>query len=337
MDQGATEQGTDSERRHARRRRMKRPVRLAASLAVVLGVAAAVAACEPTPVTCGGRTATIAGTVGNDTLVGTEGDDVIAGLGGNDAIRGLGGNDVICGDADVAGSDAIDGGLGNDWVSYDQSLSGGPLDLAAGTAQVQGTDTLTGIENVQGSPAADTLRGDAAANRFILEGSDTVEGRNGNDVFDAVPGCAGGASCNISLSYESAPAAVTVDVNGRTATGGAGNDTYSFTPFALLGSAFGDTLTCATTADRCDIYAGGGADVLTGTPGDDILGGGLGNDRITGSGGVDWVAFETTPAVTVNLAAGTATGQGSDTLVGIHGVYGTSGADGTTAWSLAAK
>jgi len=61
--------------------------------------------------TCGGRTATILGTVFADAITGTDGDDVILGFSGNDSINGLGGNDVICGGN---GHDTLSGGPGKD-------------------------------------------------------------------------------------------------------------------------------------------------------------------------------------------------------------------------------
>jgi hypothetical protein len=65
----------------------------------------------PTTVLCGGETATIVGTAGDDSLTGTEGPDVIAGLAGNDTILGLGGDDLICGGA---GANTVNGGDGFD-------------------------------------------------------------------------------------------------------------------------------------------------------------------------------------------------------------------------------
>lgn len=97
--------------------------------------------------TCGGRTATIVGTDGNDDLQGTSGPDVIVGLGGNDTISGFGGNDVICGGG---GSDTINGGWGNDRVF------GG-----------------NGVDTLRGSNGADALFGGA--------GRDTLLGQRGND------------------------------------------------------------------------------------------------------------------------------------------------------------
>jgi uncharacterized repeat protein (TIGR01451 family) len=87
----------------------------------------------PPRVTCGGHTATIVGTEGNNTLTGTNGPDVIHGLGGNDTIRGLGGNDIICGGR---GNDRLLGQSGNDRLFGEHgndSLNGG-----------RGSDTCNG-------------------------------------------------------------------------------------------------------------------------------------------------------------------------------------------------
>jgi Ca2+-binding RTX toxin-like protein len=57
--------------------------------------------------------------------------------------------------------------------------------------------------------------------------------------------------------------------------------------------------------------------------GDDILDGGLGDDYLDGQGGNDTAAYNSIlAAVTVNLATGVATGQGTDSLVRIESVIG---------------
>jgi PKD repeat protein len=69
---------------------------------------------------CGGRSATILGSMAGERLSGTPHKDVIAGLGGNDEIRGLGGGDILCGGAGAdhllggSGPDKLLGGLGAD-------------------------------------------------------------------------------------------------------------------------------------------------------------------------------------------------------------------------------
>jgi PKD repeat protein len=66
---------------------------------------------HPGSVKCGGRSATILGSMAGERLSGTPHKDVIAGLGGNDEIRGLGGGDILCGGT---GADRLLGGSGPD-------------------------------------------------------------------------------------------------------------------------------------------------------------------------------------------------------------------------------
>lgn len=130
---------------------------------------------------------TITGTSANDTLNGTSRNDVICGLGGNDTIKGLGGNDTLRGEegndtlVGGQGDDSLDGGLGTDTASFSGSTAVS-VSLAAGMASGQGSDTLTGIENLTGSSSDDQLSGSDEAN--ILKGGggiDTLRGGAGND------------------------------------------------------------------------------------------------------------------------------------------------------------
>jgi len=137
--------------------------------------------------TCQGAAVTVGGaTDGNNTINGTTGDDVINGLGGDDTINGLGGNDKICGGA---GFDTASGGLGNDSLEgealeYGRSATGVSVDLAAGRATGEGTDTLLGgaFSEVYGSPHPDAITGNAKNNYLGgLGGNDTITGGPGND------------------------------------------------------------------------------------------------------------------------------------------------------------
>ena len=77
--------------------------------------------------------------------------------------------------------------------------------------------------------------------------------------------------------------------------------------------------------DGADLLFGeDGNDRLIGGNGDDRLHGGAGNDRLEGGAGSDWALYDAGAAVTVNLASGVATGQGSDTLLSIENVRGSS-------------
>ena len=127
-------------------------------------------------------------------------------------------NDALTGDekpnqfAGLEGDDAIDGGGGVlDLVVY--WWAGGPVtvDLTAGTATGEGTDTLTGFEWIGGGDFNDTITGDANPNLLWgnggndtisgLDGDDTIYGSDGDDIIDAgngtdiVDGGSGTDSC----------------------------------------------------------------------------------------------------------------------------------------------
>ena len=74
----------------------------------------------------------------------------------------------------------------------------------------------------------------------------------------------------------------------------------------------------------------GGNDTLNGGDGSDFLDGGPGNDTFNGGTGIDQVTYAGNAPVVVDLAGKKATarrGSETDTLVGIEGVLGSSGAD----------
>ncbi len=127
------------------------------------------------------------GNVGDDSLLGSLGNDFIRGGAGNDTLDGGDGNDTLHGNA---GNDVLMGGSGLDTVQYfsDTTLVGVTVNLGTLTGQListeMGTDTLSGIENVQASYFADTVTGDAAANKLEgLAGNDTLNGGEGNDIL----------------------------------------------------------------------------------------------------------------------------------------------------------
>jgi hypothetical protein len=269
--------------------------------------------------------------------VGTSGNDVIVGLGGNDTIQGNGGNDKICGGDgnDIlegdSGNDTLDGGSGAlDMAFYGSGPGPEQVDLSAGTATGDGSDTLTGIEGAVGSQFADTLLGDAGFNLFAgLGGNDTVDGRGGGDV----------------LAFLSATTGVTANLaSGSVSTPGEGTDTFSNIG-GFAGSDYNDTLTGDGGSNILlgmggddTLHGGAGTDVLLGGDGNDTLDGGgdldrlyadAGNDTLDGGGDLFNVAsFALVPGpVNVDLTAGTATGAGTDTLTHISAVDGSSGDD----------
>ena len=122
-----------------------------------------------------------------DTLIGDGANNVLAGLAGDDTLDGRG------------GSDAMLGGPGADTLTFAQAPAAVVVDIAAKSA-IQGTeaDTFTEIENVIGSPFADTLAGDETANRIVAgAGADTVSGGAGNDSMEVRDGEADKVSCGV--------------------------------------------------------------------------------------------------------------------------------------------
>jgi hypothetical protein len=83
---------------------------------------------------------------------------------------------------------------------------------------------------------------------------------------------------------------------------------------------------------QCTIDGTEGNDVLTGTPGpdvlcghggDDVLQGLEGDDELDGGDGLDTATFDLSPCcIRADLGAGTATGAGTDLLIGIEGLTG---------------
>ena len=115
------------------------------------------------------------------------------------------------------------------------------------------------------------------------------------------------------------------------------NAVVGATGLALLGTLANDVLTGGAGNDAIDgldgndtINGGQGDDLLFGNAGNDRLAGGAGNDRLDGGAGYDWAVYtDAAGGVTINMAAGTASGPGvdNDTLVAIEAVVGSDFAD----------
>jgi Ca2+-binding RTX toxin-like protein len=207
------------------------------------------------------------------------------------------------------------------------------------------------IEAAIGGLGNDTINGSS--------GDNVITGNGGNDTID------GGLGID-TVVYSGQRSAYTVTWNGRvgTVTGPDGTDTLTnveFLRFAdqtiaaaptgglivagditdnviagtaladqLNGGGGNDTINAGTGDDM--VEGGSGNDTLNGQDGNDTLVGGLGNDVLNGGAGVDTADYAgATSGVTVNLAAGTASGgAGSDTLALIEQVRGSIHADTLT-------
>ncbi|WP_439596284.1 right-handed parallel beta-helix repeat-containing protein [Falsiroseomonas sp.] len=260
-----------------------------------------------------------------DALYGDEQDNVLRGLAGADALYGGAGNDTLEGGL---GADAMNGGDGFDIATYENAAAGvqatleGFRNTLTGTNNEAQRDAYVSIEGLRGSQHADTLYGNATANLLqgldeadLLiagDGDDTLEGGAGAD------GLTGGEGFDLA-SYASSDAAVRVDLSTQSGEGGHAEGDNLQDIEAVLGSAFGDTL----TGDAADNLLMGGA-------GDDTLVGGAGADTLDGGEGYDLVSYATaTTGLVVDLQdPSAATGDAAgDTLISIEYVTGGSGND----------
>lgn len=205
---------------------------------------------------------------GNDFVDAGDGNDVVYGGNGDDTLKGGNGADQLFGGADNdrlnggAGNDALDGGTGIDWAEFDGGSSVN-VDLTAGTAFGQGTDTLTGIENVLGSSFNDRIKGNAGNNHIMGgAGNDGIHATMGVDIYD------GGLGARDAVYFRGQPGAT-----ASLATG-----TYSF-----------DANNHGTMTGVEDLVGGTGNDTLTGDNGANILDGGAGNDTVAGGQGNDTI------------------------------------------------
>lgn len=238
---------------------------------------------------------------GGGVLTGTTGDDVLCGGQGADVLTGGGGNDVLIG---LGGADTLAGGGGDDVLVG----SGGPDDLAGGP----GDDLLIG------GKGEDALAGGAD--------DDVLEGGGGDDALD------GGTGTDLT-SHPEAGGGVVVNLAAGAATGEgadtlAGVEGAAGSPFAdrLIGTDGPNSLSGRGGADV--LVGAGGDDTLRGGSGPDALRGGAGNDALLGGGGRDLADLRDAPGpVVVDLAAGTASGHGTDLLRGIVEVEGSRFAD----------
>ncbi|MFO0291132.1 MAG: beta strand repeat-containing protein, partial [bacterium] len=211
-------------------------------------------------------------------IIGTGFDDKYSGGAGNDTISGGAGNDTLIGGA---GTDTAVFGAGNNTVN---------LTLTTGQNTGEGTDVLSGIENLVGGDGDDSLTGDTANNQLDGgTGNDTLLGDAGNDTL------IGGAG-NDSL----------VGGTGTdTATFGASNNTVNLTLTASQNTGEGTDVLSGIE----NLVGGDGNDSLTGSAGNNQLDGGDGNDTLTGLQGTDFLDGGTG-------ADSLSGGSGSDTLIG---------------------
>ena len=228
------------------------------------------------------------------------------------------------------GDDLIDGRGGYDQVTYNNdpaTTSGIVVHLAAGTIIgdiTVGTDTIRNMEAARGTNFDDVFDATGYGLAGALNGSST----NGN--FNDFGG-AGGNDTIIGngftrLNYSVATAGVTVDLE-TSAIG-------TTTAITVAGSATGTTEGTDTFTGVNAVQGSMFADTLLGSSFSNTFTGLGGADFVDGRGGFDTASYNSlgtvTSGVSVNMAAGTATGDasiGTDTLRNIEAIQGTMLAD----------
>jgi len=258
-------------------------------------------------------------------LTGGDGGDLLYGNGGDDTLDGGAGDDTLVGQG---GADILNGGAGTDTANYYYSATAVTANLATGvnTGGSAAGDTFASIENLHGSAHNDTLTGDAGVNTLWgYDGNDTLEGGAGADTLD-------GGDGTDTASYAGSSAGVTIDIRPSTGTGTGGDAEGDLLTSIenITGSAHGDTLwgndgaNVLTGGAGDDSFVGGGGnDTISGGDGNDTLRGSAGDDSLDGGTGNDTAYYDwSTAAVTVDLLAGSATGEGTDTLTNIENVVG---------------
>jgi uncharacterized repeat protein (TIGR01451 family) len=218
---------------------------------------------------------------------------------------------------------------------------GDPRNQVVGTP---GADTLLGTNGddiVCGLGGNDTLKGSKGQDLILGgDGADKLYGGAGNDTFD-------GGTGSDTVFFSESPVASGVSANlagGISNNAQLGNDTFVFSgplstvenltgtsyadifigdegPNRLIGALGDDTLTGAGGNDV--MIGGGGVDALSGGDATDLLEPGIGNESsVDGGAGTDTLSYVDVTSgggVTIDVAAGTATGgSGSDTFTNME-------------------
>jgi Ca2+-binding RTX toxin-like protein len=235
---------------------------------------------------------------------------------------------VVAGTACAAGLIAVPHALGGSRVELLQCLDQIPTivgtrgpDVLTGTV---GDDVIVGLggdDVILGTWGHDVICGGDGDDRITggvgLFESDLISGDEGDDHIVV------GGSASV-LVYAFAPGPVTVDLEAGKAKGW-GTDTLVGI-HSVVGTEFADVLRGSNEFNCFDGLAGD--DVIAGLDGDDCLYGGHGDDSLDGGPGLDLLSFRYAGGpVRVNLARGTAAGEGDDRVAAVEEVIGSSFGD----------
>ena len=286
---------------------------------------------------------------GPDTLTGGSLRNILDAGGGNNTVSGGPGNDIMTAGT---GTDEFHGGPGFDSVSFEthnQGINASPDGVADDGAAGEHDNVMPDVEGLFGSSKDDFLVGSPGRNTLNGGfGDDIVNGVGGNDTLvDTVKGLVTGffsvfSGDDLYIGGSGKDTVVEDGHNGNlTLTiDGSEND-------QVMGDATQGVDNILTNVEN--LVAGDGNDDLSGTNAANKLVGGPGNDSIVGAGGNDMLlpgpgidALSGGPgldkaaytgalsAITADLSAGTASGDGHDSLTGIERLLGSAKADHLT-------
>jgi Ca2+-binding RTX toxin-like protein len=249
----------------------------------------------------GGGNDTLEGRGGNDILEGGTGDDILDGGAGADDLRGGDGEDTATYGAAAAGAEFSSGEIGGSAsagvAGVTRTLDGVDIDLEHGSGLNSDAagDTLSGIETVVGSDAADRLRGSSASNQLAAgTGEDVLYGGGGDD----------------SLWGQSESDILYGGDGADTLDGGTEDD-------RLFGGAGDDALIGGDGDDILSEEGGSGHDLFDGGAGNDLMLGSVGADVYNGGTGVDTLDYRASAAgVRANLSTAPVNGVAANTGAG---------------------
>ena len=277
----------------------------------------------------------ISGSAFNDTLTGDNsfnslyggaGDDTLSGLGGNDYLAGANGNDTLSGGAGIdmltggGGDDILDGGTEVDTADYRNADPrsfglGVTVDLAIAGPQntgSQGFDTLSGIENIDGSYFDDQLFGNSADNVLTGEtGNDVLNGRGGNDTLDGGFGddtyYVDNSGDTVKEDYASGGYDTVLTSNGLFILADRFESLYYTGHFGFNGYGNnGNNVITAGSATVANLIGGGGNDVINGGDGSDVIYGDAGIGSTALASGISFGSGSVVHSGTANAAIGSA-------------------------------
>ena len=284
---------------------------------------------------------TLIGGSGNDTLSGGAGYDSLSGGVGNDSLSGDDGDDTLVGGT---GNDNLFGGLGNDRLDGTSGVDTAVFSATRAQATItknqngsytittpnEGSDNLVNIDYAKFSDQTVTLVTATTYNWSVLTSNQSIDF---NPVVDKLVFDTSGVSASMLSISQPSTTSCAITYNGKTIVLQAELATLTTSNFTFSNGGIvyvGDNSLGSTSDGLSNVITdSAGADYIIALGGDDRINVSGGNDRIDGGDGLDALIFSlTAPAVTVSMAAHTATNARDALLINnIERVYGTSSND----------